>query len=109
MVLLTGNLFYDNKPSRLSMQRAIETLRNHCLGDGEVAIDLVSDQASSLHGRYGHVNFEDPNFNVQLPVFAIHGDRDDPGGEGSLSSLDVLASANLVNYFGAPPPNRLAW
>ena len=103
MVLLTGNIFHENKPSRLAMQSAIEVLRNHCLGNGQIALDIVSDQSSSLHGNYKSVNFEDPNYNVQLPVFAIHGDHDDPGGEGGLSALDLLASANLLNYIGRVP------
>lgn len=100
MVLLSGNLFHDNKPSRMAMQSAIEVLRNHCLGDRDVGISVVSDQGASFHGPFPHVNYEDPHFNVQLPVFAIHGDRDDPGGQGGLSALDLLASANLLNYFG---------
>jgi double-strand break repair protein MRE11 len=111
------------------LQSAIDVLRNHCLGDRDIAIDIVSEQGAALHGK--SVNFEDPNFNVQvgghaagvqpragrampcltcavlscraqlqLPCFAIHGDHDDPGGEGGLSALDILSSANLLNYFG---------
>ena len=41
--------------------------------------------------------------NVGLPVFAIHGNHDDPtrdGGMTSLSANDLLAAANLINYFG---------
>jgi len=30
--------------------------------------------------RFGKVNYEDPNFNVGLPVFTIHGNHDDPAG-----------------------------
>jgi len=100
LVLMTGNVFHDNKPSRKAMQHAIETLRDHCLGDGDVGLEIVSDQATNFHGRYGSVNYADPNFNVQLPVFAIHGNHDEPGGSGGLSALDILASANLINYFG---------
>ena len=103
MVLLTGNLFHENKPSRKAMQGAIEVLRNHCLGDREVGMEIISDQAASFHGSYRVANFEDANYNVQLPVFAIHGDHDDPGGEGGLSALDLLSSANLLNYFGKVP------
>jgi double-strand break repair protein MRE11 len=33
-------------------------------------------------------------------MFAIHGNHDDPAGKGNLAALDILASANLVNYFG---------
>ena len=112
MVLLTGNLFHENKPSRKALQSAIEVLRTHCLGDREIGMDIVSEQGAALHGK--SVNFEDPNYNVQMPCFAIHGDHDDPGGEGGLSALDILSSANLLNYFGKvwPQPhghaNRMA-
>ena len=38
--------------------------------------------------------------NVQLPVFIIHGNHDDPAGVENLSAIDVLSSCSLVNYFG---------
>ena len=30
----------------------------------------------------------------------IHGNHDDPTGEGNLSAIDILSTAGLVNYFG---------
>jgi double-strand break repair protein MRE11 len=29
---------------------------------------------------FNHVNYEDPNINVAIPVFSIHGNHDDPSG-----------------------------
>ena len=46
------------------------------------------------------MNYEDPNYNVGLPVFMIHGNHDDPAGGENLSAIDLLATCNLVNYFG---------
>ena len=46
------------------------------------------------------VNFDNPNHNVGLPVFTIHGNHDDPAGADNLSAVDVLSSCKLVNYFG---------
>lgn len=46
------------------------------------------------------MNYEDPNFNISLPVFAIHGNHDDPTGENGLSAMDLLSVTNLINYFG---------
>ena len=37
MVLIAGDLFHDNKPSRKALQRCMETLRDHCLGDRAVS------------------------------------------------------------------------
>ena len=46
-------------------------------------------------------NFSDPNYNVSLPVYTIHGNHDNPTGkDAGLSALDLLADANLINYFG---------
>lgn len=46
------------------------------------------------------VNFENPNFNIGLPVFTIHGNHDDPAGSDNLSAVDMLSTCSLVNYFG---------
>eukprot|EP00962_Isochrysis_galbana_P021041 scaffold6192_cov101-Isochrysis_galbana.AAC.1 len=103
MVLLAGDLFHDNKPSRRALQKCMETLRDHVLGPREVTIEVVSDQNANFHDKYRQVNFEDANYNVQLPVFAIHGNHDDPAGDGGLAALDLMSTANLVNYFGRAP------
>lgn len=29
---------------------------------------------------FNHVNYQDPNINVAIPVFSIHGNHDDPSG-----------------------------
>jgi DNA repair exonuclease SbcCD nuclease subunit len=100
MVLLAGDLFHDNKPSRKAMQRCMEIMREQCLGDRPVSIEVVSDQASNFHSKWGQANFEDSNYNVSLPVFSIHGNHDDPAGDGGLAALDLLSTANLINYFG---------
>ena len=33
-----------------------------------------------FHYRFPVVNYEDPNYNVSIPVFTIHGNHDDPAG-----------------------------
>jgi len=104
MVVLGGDLFHDNKPSRRTMFQAQKLFKKHVFGDGPVNIKVVSDQALNFDGRI--VNYEDPNLAVQLPVFAIHGNHDDPTREGtqdSLSALDLLAEAGLVGFFFPPP------
>jgi double-strand break repair protein MRE11 len=45
----------------------------------------------------------DPNLNISLPIFSIHGNHDDPSGVGNLSALNVLSMAGMVNYFGQSP------
>ena len=65
------------------------------------------------------MNYEDPNLNVAIPVFSIHGNHDDPQGagavsltsslpnlfyfvfqDGALCALDILSVSGLVNYMG---------
>lgn len=43
MVLLAGDLFHENKPSRTSLFQTIAALRQHTLGDRPVALELISD------------------------------------------------------------------
>ena len=33
-----------------------------------------------LYLRFPVVNYEDPNYNISIPVFSIHGNHDDPAG-----------------------------
>lgn len=46
------------------------------------------------------MNYEDPNLNIAIPVFSIHGNHDDPSGHANVSALDIIASSGLINYFG---------
>ncbi|KAG8043620.1 hypothetical protein GUJ93_ZPchr0458g22771 [Zizania palustris] len=99
-VLLGGDLFHENKPSRSTLVKTIEILRRFCLNDQPVKFQVVSDQTINFPNRFGQVNYEDPNFNVGLPVFTIHGNHDDPAGVDNLSAIDILSACNLANYFG---------
>ncbi|EFH40536.1 hypothetical protein ARALYDRAFT_357625 [Arabidopsis lyrata subsp. lyrata] len=77
-LLLGGDIFHENKPSRTTLVKAIEILRRHCLNYKPVHFQVVSDQTVNFQNAFGHVNHEDPHFNVGLPVFSIHGNHDDP-------------------------------
>lgn len=99
-VLLGGDLFHENKPTRSTLVKTIEILRRYCLNDQPVQFQVVSDQTINFANIFGHVNYEDPHFNVGLPVFSIHGNHDDPAGVDNLSAVDILSACNLVNYFG---------
>ncbi|KAH8305403.1 hypothetical protein KR018_002634 [Drosophila ironensis] len=101
MILLGGDLFHDAVPSQNAMHRCIELLRRYTFGDRPVSLEILSDQAQSFHNAVNQsVNYEDPNLNIAIPVFSIHGNHDDPSGFGRLSSLDLLSTTGLVNYFG---------
>ncbi|TMW68208.1 hypothetical protein Poli38472_007880 [Pythium oligandrum] len=107
LLLLAGDLFHENKPTRKTLYQTMRLLRTHCMGDGAVQFQIVSDQSINFP-NFGTVNYEDPNYNIHLPVFSIHGNHDDPSRDAggadaqatSLAALDLLSAANLVNYFG---------
>ncbi|KAL6521129.1 meiotic recombination [Orobanche gracilis] len=96
-ILLGGDLFHENKPSRSTLVKAVEILRRHCLNDRPVQFQVVSDQTVNFANTFGHVNYEDPHFNVGLPVFSIHGNHDDPAGVDNLSAVDILSACNLLS------------
>jgi len=100
MVLLAGDLFHDNKPSRKSLYDVMKSLRKNCLGDRPCELEMLSDGSENFSGyvrlvtsirwnpdclpelfsAFNHANYEDPNINVAIPVFSIHGNHDDPSG-----------------------------
>ncbi|KAH0598287.1 hypothetical protein MHUMG1_03584 [Metarhizium humberi] len=100
MVLLAGDLFHENKPSRKSLYQVMRTLRQNCLGMKPCPLEFLSDAATVFEGAFPHVNYEDPDINISIPVFSIHGNHDDPSGDGNYCSLDLLQAAGLLNYFG---------
>ncbi|KAI9845692.1 MAG: Double-strand break repair protein mre11a [Thelocarpon superellum] len=114
MVLLAGDLFHDNKPSRKAMYQVMRSLRMNCFGEKPCELEMLSDASESFQGAFNHVNYEDPDINVAIPVFSIHGNHDDPSGvglavrasshnEGHLCALDLLQISGLVNYYGRTP------
>lgn len=105
LILLGGDLFHENKPSRDTLHQTMALLRQYTLGDKPISVELLSDpNDGALPGkRSPAINYEDPNLNVAIPVFSIHGNHDDPQGvgeTGALSALDLLSVSGLINYFG---------
>ncbi|KAF2227020.1 Mre11 DNA-binding presumed domain-containing protein [Elsinoe ampelina] len=103
MVLLAGDLFHENKPSRKAMHEVMKSLRMNCFGDKPCELQMLSDAGEVFHGPFNHANYEDENLNVAIPVFSIHGNHDDPSGEGHFSALDILQMGGLINYYGRVP------
>lgn len=103
MVLLGGDLFHENKPSRKAMVHVMESLRKHTLGDKPCSLEMIGDQSEHFTGAFNHANYLDPNVNVSIPVFSIHGNHDDPSGEGHYAALDELQMSGLLNYYGRVP------
>uniref|UniRef100_A0A8R1XZU4 WD_REPEATS_REGION domain-containing protein n=1 Tax=Onchocerca volvulus TaxID=6282 RepID=A0A8R1XZU4_ONCVO len=99
-VLLGGDLYHENNPSREMQHRVTQLLRRYCLNDRPVALRFLSDPVVNFrHSAFGNVNYEDSNINVGLPIFTIHGNHDDLSGKG-LTALDILHESGLINLFG---------
>lgn len=85
------------------MYQVMRSLRKNCLGMKPCELQFLSDANEVFSGAFGHVNYEDPDINISIPVFSIHGNHDDPSGDGNYCALDLLQTAGLVNYFGRVP------
>ncbi|XP_042314153.1 double-strand break repair protein MRE11 isoform X1 [Sceloporus undulatus] len=100
-ILLGGDLFHENKPSRKTLYTCLELLRKNCMGDRPVQFEILSDQSVNFgFSKFPWVNYQDGNLNISIPVFSIHGNHDDPTGADALCALDILSCAGLVNHFG---------
>ncbi len=97
-ILHAGDLFHHNKPSRKTLFRTSELLRRYTFGEQPVELELLTRAEDNF--TLPLLNYMDPNLNVDIPVFAIHGNHDDPAGDGALSAIDLLANVGLLNYFG---------
>lgn len=50
-MVLSGDLFHENKPSRKSMHQVASILREHCLGDRPCSLELISDPSINFPGQ----------------------------------------------------------
>lgn len=48
MLLLGGDLFHDNKPSRTTITRTVELLNKYCLGDRPVQIRVLNSNQAEI-------------------------------------------------------------
>lgn len=102
MILLSGDLFHEAKPSAHCLLQCMKLIRKYTFGDKPIGVQFLSE--NEFHESIiNKVNYEDPNINVSIPVFSIHGNHDDPTGYKHVSSLDLLSCNGLVNYFGKSP------
>lgn len=73
------------------IRRCLQLLHEYTLGDKPIEFEILSQH---------DVNYHNPNMNIAIPVFSIHGNHDDPSGYGGLSSVDILSTSGMLNYFG---------
>jgi len=56
-----------------------------------------------LDSRLQGVNYEDPNYNIGMPVFSIHGNHDDPSGDGDLCTATPTSFSAFLAHVPALP------
>ncbi|CAB1426208.1 unnamed protein product [Pleuronectes platessa] len=100
-ILLGGDLFHENKPSRRCLHSCISMIRRYCMGESPIHFNILSDQSVNFNTtQFPWVNYQDENLNISIPVFSIHGNHDDPTGAEGLCALDLLGASGLINHFG---------
>ena len=52
MVLLGGDLFHENKPSRRIMHQCMELMRAYCMGDRPCSLQILSDQSVNFQTTF---------------------------------------------------------
>ncbi len=57
MVLLAGDLFHENKPSRKSMYQVMRSLRMNCYGEKPCELEMLSDSTEAFQGCEFFVRF----------------------------------------------------
>ncbi len=82
-----GDLFHEHKPSKETLIKTEDILSKHVFGESRQTYKI---------GTRIDVNIRGHTMNIQLPIFMIHGNHDDPGGMGNLSNIDIVKSARLV-------------
>ena len=89
-IILGGDLFHDNNPTKYTLNRTMRMFSQHVLGDNSVKFETLSESSE--------LNYLDKNLNVKMPVFIIHGNHDDPSADTNISAINLMQSAHYLNY-----------
>ena len=88
-LLLGGDLFHHHNPSKKTIIRTSNILKNYVYGQRLHKYEVYCYEP----------NFKNENLSVEVPIFIIHGNHDDPSGFENFSSIDIFSNKE-VNYFG---------
>ena len=70
LILLGGDLFHDNKPSRHTLYRTMELLRQHCMGSKPIRFEILSDPKTDFWTNRFGINYEARHQNHR-PFFSL--------------------------------------
>lgn len=95
-MLNSGDLFHDNHFSSKNLNFITDLLVNSCLNDNPIKFK-TEHSPDNLH-----LNYNDENINVGLPIFIVNGNHDygNSTGTENVSILKILSNLKLINYLG---------
>uniref|UniRef100_A0A2K6JWI8 Calcineurin-like phosphoesterase domain-containing protein n=1 Tax=Rhinopithecus bieti TaxID=61621 RepID=A0A2K6JWI8_RHIBE len=100
-ILLGGDLFHENKPSKKILHTCLKLLKKCCMGDSPFHFEILSYQSVDFgFSKFPWVSYQDGNLNISIPVFSIHDNHDDPMGAHARCALHILSCVGFVNHFG---------
>lgn len=50
-ILLGGDLFHDNKPSKNTLYKTMNLLKKYCFGDKPIHFEILSDQSLNFANK----------------------------------------------------------
>ena len=88
-LLMGGDLFHHHNPSKKTIIRTSNILQKYVYGQKDHKYEVYCYEP----------NFKNENLFVEIPIFIIHGNHDDPSGFENFSSIDIFSNKEM-NYFG---------
>ena len=82
-------MFHHHNPSKKTIIRAGNILQKYVYGQ----------KIHKYEVQCYEPNFKNENLSVELPIFIIHGNHDDPSGIENISSIDIFANKELMDKY----------
>ena len=106
--MLLGDLFTTSCPSNTAVATSLNYLKKYALaGNDEKSLinfkteGIANPEDPSLNRHPHQLNHMNANNKIDLPIFAIHGSKDQPDTQNKISPLEVIAQSNYLNYLGS--------
>jgi double-strand break repair protein MRE11 len=89
-LLIAGNLFNNSVVSNHTLSKTFGIMNQLIYGGRD--IDFITKNFMP--------NYANENINIQMPIFAIHGNNDKPTNDKLSNCLDVFNNSLYLNYLG---------
>lgn len=89
-LLFGGDLFHESSPSKDTLHRTLDMFAKYVIGQKPLQFETLT--------QCEMMNYMNQFIKISLPVFIVHGNHDDPSVETGVSALNIMQSANYLNY-----------